>query len=232
MALFRRGGPVVFERHAYGRRRSWAPPRWLLWLLAGLAAGAGGLYTVQEKYLPARLTPAQSQQLQDRIGELDAERERLQAALDDAQGRSKASARENAGLAAALGAARQSVERLQKDVALFEQVLPPDPRGGAVAVRAARFADGDGQLAYHVLLTREHKGGKPFRGVMQLVAAGERAGRNETLALDPLEVSVAAYQHLQGSLALPPGFAARQVTIRVLDGPGGRQFGTRVINVR
>lgn len=233
MALFRRSGPVVFERHAYGRRRSsWAPPRWLLLLLAGVAAGAGGLYALQEEYLPPRLTTAQSQQLQGRVDELEAVRGRLQAELDDTQRRLKVSAGENAGLVAALGAARQSVERLQKDVALFDQVLPPDPRSGAIAVRAARFSDGDGQLAYHVLLTRDQKAARPFKGVVQLVVAGERGGRNETVTLDPLEVTLAGYQHLQGSLPLPPGFAARQATIRVLDGPGGRQLGTRVINVR
>ncbi|MCD6734165.1 MAG: hypothetical protein LT103_11290 [Burkholderiaceae bacterium] len=232
MGLFRRDGPVVFERHAYGRRRARSVPRWLLWLLAGIAVGAGGLFYVQEEYLPPRLTPAESQRLQARVGELDAERQRLQAALDKASAEAKAAQGGGERLAAELADARQSVERLRADLALFDEVLPPDPRGGAVAVRAAKFANEDGRLAYHVLLTRERKGGKPFAGVMGLAVAGERAGRNETIDLGPVEVSLAGYQHLRGTLPLPAGFAARQVTIRVLDRPGGTLQGMRVINAR
>lgn len=232
MGLFRRDGPVVFERHAFGRRRSRSVPRWVLWLVAGIVVGAGGLFYVQEEYLPPRLTPAESQRLQTRVGELDAERQRLQAALDKAIAEAKAAQGGGERLAAELADARQSVERLRADLALFDEVLPPDPRGGAVSVRAAKFSNDDGRLAYHVLLTRERKGGKPLAGAMVLVVAGERAGRNETIDLGPVEVSLAGYQHLRGSLPLPAGFAARQVTIRVLDRAGGTLQGMRVLNVR
>lgn len=233
MAWLRHSGPVVFERHAYGRhRRSWTLPRWLSWLLAGILVGAGGLYYLQEEYLPPRLTPAQSAALQARVQELDATRQGLQAERDAAQARLKASSAANEQLAGDLAGARKTVERLRNDLALFDQVLPPDPRGGTVGVRAARFANEDGQLAYHVLLSREQKSGKPLQGAMQLAVAGERGGRSETLTLGPLEVSLAGYQHLQGALPLPTGFQARQVTVRVLDGAGGRQLGTRVLNVR
>ncbi|MEB2336640.1 MAG: hypothetical protein OZ920_08180, partial [Burkholderiales bacterium] len=207
MGLFRRDGPVVFERHAYGRRRSRSVPPWLLWLLAGIVVGAGGLFYAQEEYLPPRLTAAESQQLQARVGELDAQRQRLQAALEKATAEAKAAQDGSERLAAELADARQSVERLRADLALFDEVLPPDPRGGAVAVRAAKFANDGGRLAYHVLLTRERKGGKPFAGVMELAVAGDRAGRNETIDLGPVEVSLAGYQHLRGSLPLPAGFA-------------------------
>jgi len=232
MGLFRRDGPVVFERHAYGRRRSRSVPRWLLWLLAGIVVGAGGLFYAQEEYLPPRLTAAESQQLQARVGQLDAQRQRLQGALEKATAEAKAAQDGSERLAAELADARQSVERLRADLALFDEVLPPDPRGGAVGVRAAKFANDGGRLAYHVLLTRERKGGKPFAGVMELAVAGDRAGRNETIDLGPVEVSLAGYQHLRGSLPLPAGFAGRQVTIRVLDRTGGAMQGMRVINVR
>ncbi|GMV00713.1 MAG: hypothetical protein KJZ98_17220 [Burkholderiaceae bacterium] len=232
MGLFRRNGPVVFERHAYGGRRSRNVPPWLLWLLAGIAAGAGGLFYVQEEYLPARLTPAESQQLQARVGELDAERQRLRAALARATAEAQSAQTGSERLTAELADARQSIERLRADLALFDEVLPPDPRGGAVAVRAAKFTNQDGRLAYHVLLTRERRGGKPFAGAMELVVAGERGGRNETIDLGPVEVSLAGYQHVRGALPLPAGFAARQVTIRVLDRTGGTLQGMRVINAR
>lgn len=232
MGLFRRGGPVVFERHAYGRRRSWTVPRWLLWLLAGVAIGAGGLFYAQEEYLPPRLTPAESQQLQARLTEVSAERQRLKLALDQATAEAKSARADGERLGTELAEARQSVDRLQKDLALFDEVMPPDPRDGAVAVRGAKFANDGGQLAYHVLLTRERKGGKPFKGVMELAVAGDRAGRNETITLGPVDVNLAGYQHLTGSLPLPAGFTGRQVTIRVLDRAGGTMQGMRVMIVR
>ena len=68
---------------------------------------------------------------------------------------------------------------------------------------------------------------------MELVVAGERAsGRSETITLEPVDASFTGYQHLKGALPLPDGFAARQVTIRVLDRAGGTLHGMRVFNVR
>lgn len=232
MGLFQRSGPVVFERHAYGRRRSWNVPPWLLTLLAGIAIGVGGLYYAQQEYLPARLSPEESKQLQDQLDELARERGRLKVALDTATAEAAAARAEGERMTGALAEARQSVERLQKDVALFDEVLPPDPRGGAVGVRAAKFVNDGSQLVYHVLLTRERKGGKPFKGVMEVVAAGERGGRNETATLGTVDVTLAGYQHLQGNLPLPAGLVARQVTVRVLDRAGGTLQGMRVMNAR
>lgn len=232
MALFRRNGPVVFEPHGYRRRRSWRIPRWLVFLVLGIVIGAGGLLYAQQEYLPQRLSPEESRELQTRLEQVDAERQRLQSALDEATGKAQASEAEGKRLATELATARQSVDRLQKDLALFDDVLPPDPRGGAVEVRAARFANDSGRLAYHVLLTRENRG-KAFRGVIEFVVTGERAsGRNDTITLDPVEVTLASYEHARGTIPLPEGFLARQVTIRVLDAPGGRMQGMRVLNVR
>jgi hypothetical protein len=244
MGLFRRSGPVVFDPYGSRRRSGWPIPRWLMILSLGIALGAGGLFYVQENHLPARLTPAESKRLQARFDEVDAERQTLRGELDQAtrdakalqqqtEQQAKAARAEIARLSAELADARQSVQRLEQDLVLFEEVLPPDPRDGSIEVRAARFANEGGELAYHVLLTREQKGGKPFEGVMQLAVAGQRAGgRSETVTLDPVEVSFADYQHLKGSLPLPEGFTARQTTIRVLAGEGGRTLGMRVIRVR
>jgi len=233
MALFGRGGPVVFEPYGYRKRRSWGIPRWLVLLLAGIAIGAGGLLYLQEEYLPQRLSPEESQRLQARVDELDAERAQLQASLADATRQLKASETQTKRLSTELAGAHQQAQRLQQDIALFQDILPPDPRDGPVDVRGARFSNDDGRLAYHVLLTRDTKGGKAFRGVMQLVVAGSRAsGANANITLDPVDVNLASYEHLQGALPLPEGFTARQTTIRVLDAPNGRLQGMRVINVR
>jgi len=243
MALFGRNKPVVFDRYGSSRRPGFPIPRWLLILLLGVVLGAGGLFHIQKSYLPPRLTPAESQQLQAQAAQLEAERRRLQGELDrtgaEARTAAQTAARqiastraENEKLSRELAAARDSVAPLQRDLTLFAEVIPPDPRGGVIAVRAANFANDAGKLGYHVLLTRDPKDGKPFEGVMELVVTGSRGGRADTVTLDPLPVSVEHYRHLQGKLALPPGFEGRQVTVRVLDQAGGRLLGMRVLYVR
>lgn len=242
--MFTRNKPVVFDRYGSGGRRSrFRIPRWLLILMLGILLGAGGLSYAQRNLLPPRLTPGESQELLSRAGRLEAERQRLQGELDrtttEARTAAQTAAREiastrsrNEKLASDLAAARESVTPLERDVALFLSILPPDPRGGTVAVRAASFANDAGKLDYHVLLTRDPKDGKAFEGVIELVVTGTRGGRNDTVTLDPVPVSLERYRHVQGELALPPGFDGRQVNVRVLDRAGGRLLGTRLLYVR
>jgi hypothetical protein len=112
-------------------------------------------------------------------------------------------------------------------------LLPPDPRSGAVSVRAARFAIDGGALAYEVLLSREGKVAKPLGGVMQLVVSGQSGrGTEDRVALDPVPVSVGSYDSVRGSAPLPQGFKPLQTTIQVLDKPGGKLLGMRVMYVK
>lgn len=246
MGLFRRSGPVVFDRHAYGRKRSAFPiPRWLIILLIGVAAGAGGLLYWQENYGPPRLTVEESQRLlsekekesrrlKTERDSIEGERGSLQSRLDETSRQLETTRAENAKLSTDLGAARERIDKLQADVSLFEQAMPPDPRGGAVAVRSVRLTRESGGLGYHVLLTREREGARAFKGVMELIVAGARAGgRNDTISVKPVvPVGFESYQHLHGTAALPADFTPNQATIRVLDAPGGKQVGMRVFNVK
>ncbi|MFG5408851.1 hypothetical protein ABXN37_13105 [Piscinibacter sakaiensis] len=137
------------------------------------------------------------------------------------------------GLEQELAGSRATIAGLREDVASALAALPPDPRGGAVEVRAGRFSVDGGQLVYDVVLSRERGNpGRPFQGVMQFVVAGDGARGNGSVALKPLPVSIGHYQSLRGSLPLPPDFRPSQATIRVLDRPDGRQQGMRVMLVK
>jgi hypothetical protein len=228
--MFGSSKPIPFE--PYGRRRSRrGMPRWLVFMLLGIVVGAGAVLYIQEQYLPPRLTAQASAQLRQSFERADAERRHLQAELMATSDRLRGTLDENRRLATAAGAQGETAQRLRQDVASLVASLPPDPRNGPVAVRAARFeAQGD-TLAYNVVLSRERAGANPFSGVMQLVLAGASGRATDTVTPAPVPVSVGQYEMVRGSIALPRGFRPRQMTIHVLDKVGGKLMGLRVINV-
>lgn len=224
--------PVVFDPYG-GRRKRRGVPRWLVLLLGGAALGAGGVVFVQERYLPPRLSAAEGAALRSAFERADSERERLAAELGNVAGQLDAALAEKKTLADGLAASRQTVEHLRADVSALAAVLPPDPRGGAVQVRAARFSAEEGQLRYEVVLSRERTGGKPLPGVMQLVVAGTPArGPQTSVTLQPVSLSLGNVETVRGGLPLPEGFTPRQTKVNVMDRVGGKLLGTRVINVR
>lgn len=229
--MFGQSKPVVFE--PYGRRRSGRlMPRWLLLLLIGILIGAGGVLFVQQRYLPPRLSASASAALRNSLEKAETQGQRLQGELRDTTTKLQAALADKSGSAAALETSRATVKRLSQDIASLVAALPPDPRGGAVQVRAARFNLDQGALAYDVVLSREAAGGKPLTGVMQFVVAGESdRGARTSVTLDPVAISVGAYASLRGSVPLPDGFRPRQATINVLDRVDGKLLGMRVLYV-
>jgi hypothetical protein len=224
--------PVLFNSYGSRRRRALLP-RWLVLLLLGAALGVAGVILVQERYLPPRLTADASAELRDSFERADAERQRLQRELTETAKRLDAALAERKSLATELGTSNETANRLREDVASLISLLPPDPRSGAVSVRAARFAIDGGALAYEVLLSREGKVAKPLGGVMQLVVSGQSGrGTEDRVALDPVPVSVGSYDSVRGSAPLPQGFKPLQTTIQVLDKPGGKLLGMRVMYVK
>lgn len=225
--------PVAFD---YGgrRRSSWRLPRWLVLLVGGAAAGAGGVIYLQERVLPPRLTMDASAQLKKAYEQADGERTRLGTELADTRRRLDAALAEKKTQAAELVTSRTSVERLHDDLAAVVAALPPDPRSGQVEVRAARFAASGGMLAYDVVLTRAAAANaRPMSGVLQLVVTGAGAHSNETsVALKPIALSLGAHEVLRGKLPLPEGFRPQQTTVQVLDKPAGRVLGMRLMLVK
>jgi hypothetical protein len=217
-----------------GKRRK-GPPRWLVLLLAGTAAGVAGVLLVQEKLLPPRLSAAASVQLKSALEQAQQQRQRLEQQLGETQQKLQAALADQRKLATELDDSRRAGEQLRKGLASLVASLPPDPRGGAVQVRAARFKAERGQLLYDVVLSRAHAANATHRNaVMQLVVAGTSAkrGAETTVKLQPVALSMGAFEALSGGLPLPEGFDPRQATVHVLDRPDGKLLGMRVMLVK
>lgn len=228
--MFGTAKPIPFN--PYGTRRSRRlMPRWLLLLLIGIAIGVAGVLYVQQRYLPPRLSAAASTQLQASFERAEAERVRLQAELTDTSARLARAQADTAKLGAEVAARTKAVERLQQDTEALVAALPPDPRNGAAAVRAASFSVEGDALRYDVVLSRD-AGGKPLAAVLQFTVSGASARSNsDTAKLQPIPISIDRHASVRGKLPLPAGFRPRQTTIQVLDKPGGKLLGMRVINV-
>lgn len=230
--MFGRSKPVVFDRYASRRSRRWIP-RWFWLLLFGAGVGAGAVVYVQQEHLPPRLSLRESNRLQASYAAAEGERSRLEAELAQASGKLEAALAEQQRVAADLAASLRERGALRANIEALLAALPPDPRGGAIEVRAARFkADGD-KLGYDVVLSRPQAGAAPFTGVLHFVLAGRTArGTETTVALEPVKVAVGRFEIASGALPLPEGFVPREATIRVLDRVDGKSFGTRVILVK
>lgn len=222
--------PVAYDPYRRSRKRG-LMPRWLVLLLAGVAVGAGGVLIVQERYLPPRLSADASAQLQASHAQADAERQRLAGELGAATQKLDAAAAERKALADELGETRRLAADLRGDLAAVVAALPPDPRGGAVEIRAARFVARGDALTYDVTLSRPRAGAKPLAGVLQFVVAGASVRGDANVTSKPVPVSLGTYEVLRGNVELPDGFKPKQTTIQVLDRPGGARLGMRVINI-
>jgi hypothetical protein len=230
--MFGRSSAIVFDSYG-GRRSRWRLPRWLWLLLAGIGLGAGAVVAVQERLLPPRLSAEASAELRTDFERAEAERQRLKTELGRTGLQLQAALGEKKTLADEVGASRATVERLREDLAAVIAALPPDPRGGAVEVRAARFSARGGQLSYDLVLTRERAGGKPMPGVLQLLVAGEsERGVPATVALKAVALSMGGQSVVRGSLPLPEGFRPRETTVQVLDRPAGKSLGMRVLPIK
>jgi hypothetical protein len=234
IAVFGRSRSVVLDSYAYGRRRARGRvPRWLLLVLGGTLFGAAAVLVVQQRYLPARLTAAESTQLRESFARADADRQRLQAELEATQAQLQAELTTKRQLAEDYAAGRAANARLRDDLATVVASLPPDPRGGQVEVRAAQFSADGGVLNYDIVLLRDSASRQPMPGVLQFMVAGESArGQPQSVALKPITLMLARHQVVRGSAELPEGFKPRQTTVQVLDQDAGKPLGMRVLHVR
>ncbi len=228
--MFGSSRPVVIDRYR-SRRSGVGLPRWLWLLLFGVAVGAGAVLFVQQRYLPPRLSAAESTALRGAFEQADGERDQLSGKLAEVTRQLVAAQADNTSLKATLETSRATALSLREAALSLVEQLPPDPRGGAVGVRAATFEAIDGSLNYDVVLTREGAG-KPLSAMVRFVVAGTSAqGAQRSAELQSRAVSIGRFASVRGSVPLPENFKPAQATVSITDA-NGQLLGKRVLFVK
>ncbi|OWT60412.1 DUF6776 family protein [Candidimonas nitroreducens] len=223
----------AFKPTAYGStRRTRRVPRWLVLLLTGVVLGAGGLLFLQKNYGPPRLTVEQSEQLHNDLNNSNLDKQRLQSQLNQAT-RDLSAARSKIGsLTTQVQQAQAQVAKTASDLQLFVNAMPPGPRGTSPGIRSAAFENNAGNLDYQILIMQDPaKKIATYQGTLELVVAGNyTSGKHANITLPIGDTSLQQYVFVRGSVQLPDGFSARQVTIRLTDG-NKRLSATRTLRV-
>jgi hypothetical protein len=231
--MFGRSQRAVFKPSVYQPgQRTRRMPRWLVLLLVGIALGAGGVLFLQTNYGPQRLTVEQSEQLHSELSTANLERQRLQSQLEEATQQRDANKSGHEKLTSDLSEARSKIETLNKELVLFQDAMPADPRGGNLGIRSATFKRAPGLLDYQVLVMREDRQGAPFKGTLTFSIDGTYPnGRAATVTPEGPALNVDRYDYALGQLKLPDGFTAKVVVLRVMDG-AQKQQAMRIYYVR
>ena len=232
MGMFGRSQRATFKPSVYNPgKRARRMPRWVFLMLIGVGLGAGGVLFLQANYGPPRLTIEQSEQLQAELNAANLERQRLRTQLGEATTQRDSSQAAHKQATTELTAAREQLAQLDKALTVFQNVVPPDPRGTDIGVRSGLFSRAPGKLSYQVLLMRDSKGPE-FKGTLRLTVEGVyRNGRAGAIDLPPIDITLNHYHVAQGTAEVPEGLTPRSIRIQVMD-PSDRQQAMRVYYVR
>ncbi|QIM50168.1 hypothetical protein G9Q38_13860 [Pusillimonas sp. DMV24BSW_D] len=233
MALFGSSNRNTFKPTPYGAtRKKRRIPRWLILMLTGIVLGAGGVLFVQTSYGPTLLTVEQAEQLRQDLNSANLDKQRLQSQLNRITHELKESQAALVEQTERATTAQEAAENLKDDVLLLAGAVAPDPRGTSPGIRAADFANAQGQLNYKLLVMQDNPEAPTFNGVMDFAVAGRYPnGRATTLDIPVGDVDIGYYSQLSGNVELPDGFTATQVTIRIRPGADESIAATRTIRV-
>ena len=230
--MFGKSQRAVFKPSVYQPgQRTRRMPRWLVLLLVGIGLRRRRAF-LQTNYGPQRLTVEQSEQLHSELSAANLERQRLQSQLEETTQQRDANKTGHEKLTSDLAEARSKIDALNKELVLFQDAMPPDPRGGNLGIRSATFKRAPGLLDFQVLVMREERQGAPFKGTLTFSIDGSYPnGRVATITPEGPTLSVDRYDYALGQLKLPEGFTPKVVVLRVMDG-AQKQQAMRIYYVR
>ncbi|NYT84056.1 DUF6776 family protein [Pollutimonas harenae] len=210
----------------------------VLALLVGLVAGAvAARYWFQSE--ASQQYNSMQQQLQSELDTRNSELEGARAKADALEGKLMVEESTRKGLEAGMQTLQSELGRVRDQLAFFDQLLPPGPKG-SVSIRALEVERLGPTLQYKVLLMRNAPDDALFTGSMQFMANGtqadgkeakiilkavmapgmrepDTAAAEEAVDVSKFSLSFDEFQRVNGLLDLPQGFVPNSVTLNVFE---------------
>lgn len=215
-------------------------------LLMAAALGGALIAGYWQRNIVGREHLSMARQAQQQLDSVKVDLARVRAQADAAAGQLMVEESTRKSLEATLASTQAELGRAREQLAFFDQLWPPGPKG-SVSIRALEIQRMGPTLQYKVLLMRSGQEDTPFKGRMQFVANGLQDGKAAKLVLQAMQMpgssdapaAIAgeddmslAFDKLQrsgGLLSLPEGFTPQTVTLNILEGTALRV--SRTVNV-
>lgn len=233
---------VQNDRVAVAQAKTARSGKQLLWLgfllvMALLVGGAGG--AAMARYWLNDNASQKFEQIAVRyqrdLGKTHLQLVETQARLDALQARWQVEESTRKGLEESLHTAQQELGKARDQLAFFDQLMPPGPKG-TVSVRAFDVEPVGPHLSYRVLLMRDAANDTRFKGRLEFIATGTVNGKKTKMPLkaatpaneaqsagavsdtNGFALSFEQFQRSGGLLSVPGDFTPLTVTLNVLEG--------------
>lgn len=229
LKLWRRRLSVAAPRVSIRHHLPW-PLRLLLMAVVLGLAGAIALATYD---LGRNLTghgggisPAQVSDLQDRLADITAERDRFSGSVDAAESQLQIERTAQQQMTAQIKNLLAENARLKEDLAFFESLLPASTGAAGISIRRLAVESiAPNQLKYRLLVMQGGKGEREFVGNLQLAVSVISEGKNAMIVFpeatagegDRFKLAFQHYQRMEGTLSLPQGVTVQSVQARILE---------------
>jgi hypothetical protein len=215
-------------------------------LLMAAALGGALIAGYWQRNIVGREHLLMARQAQQQLDSVKADLARVRAQADAAAGQLMVEESTRKSLEATLASTQAELGRAREQLAFFDQLWPPGPKG-SVSIRALEIQRMGSTLQYKVLLMRSGQEDTSFKGRMQFVGNGLQDGKAAKLVLQAMQMPGSsdapaalageddmslAFDKLQrsgGLLSLPEGFTPQTVTLNILEGTALRV--SRTVNV-
>lgn len=229
LKLWRRRLSVAAPRVSIRQHLPWPLRLLLLALVLGLA-GAIAMATYDlGRNLTGRgggVSPAQFSDLQERLADITAERDRFSGSVDAAESQLQIERTAQQQMAAQIKNLLTENVRLKEDLAFFESLLPASTGAAGISIRRLAVESiAPNQLKYRLLVMQGGKGGREFVGNLQLAVSVVSEGKSAMIIFpdakagdgDRFKLAFQHYQRMEGMLSLPQGATVQSVQARIME---------------
>jgi hypothetical protein len=169
-------------------------------------------------------------ELRGEVKKLREERDRIQSTINTSDSLLAAERAAKAQLTAQIRALESDMRGMRDDLGFFENLLPASGADG-VAIRGlqaellgAPQAGTQVPMKWQVLVVLPGKNAPEFKGTLELVVSGSRAGKPWSMSLPggPQALQFRQYRRLEGMVDLPGDVLVKDVTVKVMVGSASR----------